>query len=75
MSIMDTEHTAAGDWPLPGFGRTIPRHETRERSAAGVRGLIFSEKGRKTPLAIRFSTVIGGRDASEVAPAIRAASR
>jgi catalase len=32
-----------------------------------TRAKIFSEKGKKTPLAIRFSTVIGGRDSSEVA--------
>ncbi len=32
-----------------------------------TRARIFSEKGKKTPLAVRFSTVIGGRDSSEVA--------
>jgi len=32
-----------------------------------TRAKIFSQKGKKTPLAIRFSTVIGGRDSSEVA--------
>ena len=32
-----------------------------------TRAKVFAEKGKKTPLAIRFSTVIGGRDSSEVA--------
>jgi len=32
-----------------------------------TRAKIFSQKGKKTDLAIRFSTVIGGRDSSEVA--------
>jgi catalase len=32
-----------------------------------TRAKLFQEKGKKTPLAIRFSTVIGGRDSSEVA--------
>jgi len=32
-----------------------------------TRAKVFSEAGKKTPLAIRFSTVIGGRDSSEVA--------
>ena len=32
-----------------------------------TRAKIFSQAGKKTPLAIRFSTVIGGRDSSEVA--------
>jgi catalase len=31
------------------------------------RAKLFSEKGKKTPVTIRFSTVIGGRDSSEVA--------
>jgi catalase len=38
-----------------------------EPAAKYTRAKIFSEKGKKTPLAIRFSTVIGGRDSSEVA--------
>lgn len=32
-----------------------------------TRAKVFSEAGKKTDLAIRFSTVIGGRDSSEVA--------
>ncbi|MEJ5913003.1 catalase [Pseudokineococcus sp. 1T1Z-3] len=32
-----------------------------------TRAKLFSEKGKKTDLAIRFSTVAGGRDSSEVA--------
>jgi catalase len=31
-----------------------------------TRARLFQEPGKKTPLAIRFSTVIGGRDSSEV---------
>jgi catalase len=38
-----------------------------EPASKYTRAKIFSEKGKKTPLAIRFSTVIGGRDSSEVA--------
>ena len=38
-----------------------------ESAAKYTRAKIFAEKGKKTPLAIRFSTVIGGRDSSEVA--------
>ena len=38
-----------------------------EPAATYTRAKIFSEKGKKTALAIRFSTVIGGRDSSEVA--------
>ncbi len=36
-------------------------------SSKYTRAKIFAEKGKVTPLAIRFSTVIGGRDSSEVA--------
>ncbi len=32
-----------------------------------TRARLFQAAGKKTPLAIRFSTVIGGRDSSEVA--------
>ncbi|MDB6033882.1 MAG: catalase [Verrucomicrobiales bacterium] len=32
-----------------------------------TRAKVFQQAGKKTPLAIRFSTVIGGRDSSEVA--------
>ncbi|WP_067490037.1 catalase [Actinomadura hibisca] len=32
-----------------------------------TRAKIFAERGKRTPLAIRFSTVIGGRDSSEAA--------
>jgi catalase len=32
-----------------------------------TRAKLFQQAGKKTPLAIRFSTVIGGRDSSEVA--------
>jgi catalase len=38
-----------------------------EPASTYTRAKIFSTKGKKTPLAIRFSTVIGGRDSSEVA--------
>ena len=38
-----------------------------EPAAKYTRAKIFASKGKKTPLAIRFSTVIGGRDSSEVA--------
>ena len=38
-----------------------------EPASRYTRAKIFAEKGKKTPLAIRFSTVIGGRDSSEVA--------
>ncbi len=38
-----------------------------EPASTYTRAKIFSAKGKKTPLAIRFSTVIGGRDSSEVA--------
>jgi catalase len=38
-----------------------------EPASKYTRAKIFSEKGKKTELAIRFSTVIGGRDSSETA--------
>lgn len=38
-----------------------------EPAAQYTRAKIFSQAGKKTPLAIRFSTVIGGRDSSETA--------
>jgi catalase len=38
-----------------------------ESAATYTRAKLFQEAGTKTPLAIRFSTVIGGRDSSEVA--------
>ena len=38
-----------------------------EPASRYTRAKIFQESGKKTPLAIRFSTVIGGRDSSEVA--------
>ena len=38
-----------------------------EPASTYTRARLFQEKGKKTPLAIRFSTVIGGRDSSEVA--------
>jgi len=38
-----------------------------EPASSYTRAKLFQEKGKKTPLAIRFSTVIGGRDSSEVA--------
>ncbi|WP_325169831.1 catalase, partial [Arthrobacter sedimenti] len=34
---------------------------------AYTRAKLFSEPGKKTDVAIRFSTVIGGRDSSEAA--------
>ncbi|QUS34837.1 catalase [Falsirhodobacter algicola] len=36
-------------------------------ASAYTRAKLFQEKGKKTPVAIRFSTVIGGRDSSEAA--------
>lgn len=38
-----------------------------EPASTYTRAKLFQEAGKKTPLAIRFSTVIGGRDSSEVA--------
>src|SRR4051812_345700 len=38
-----------------------------EPASKYTRAKLFREKGKTTPLAIRFSTVIGGRDSSEVA--------
>ncbi len=38
-----------------------------EPASTYTRAKPFQEAGKKTPLAIRFSTVIGGRDSSEVA--------
>src|SRR5690554_6989381 len=38
-----------------------------EPASKYTRARLFQEPGKKTPLAIRFSTVIGGRDSSEVA--------
>ena len=38
-----------------------------EPASKYTRAKIFQQGGKKTPLAIRFSTVIGGRDSSEVA--------
>jgi len=38
-----------------------------EPASSYTRAKLFQEAGKKTPLAIRFSTVIGGRDSSEVA--------
>jgi catalase len=38
-----------------------------EPASKYTRAKLFQEAGKKTPLVIRFSTVIGGRDSSEVA--------
>ena len=38
-----------------------------EPASTYTRAKLFQEKGKRTPLSIRFSTVIGGRDSSEVA--------
>ncbi|MFB4320411.1 catalase [Actinomadura sp. 21ATH] len=38
-----------------------------EPISAYTRAKLFQERGKRTPLAIRFSTVIGGRDSSEAA--------
>jgi catalase len=38
-----------------------------EPAATYTRAKLFQEKGTRTPVTIRFSTVIGGRDSSEVA--------
>ena len=39
-----------------------------EPASTYTRAKLFQQAGKKTPLAIRFSTVIGGRDSSETAP-------
>lgn len=39
----------------------------KEPASKYTRAKLFQTAGKKTPLAIRFSTVIGGRDSSEVA--------
>lgn len=38
-----------------------------EPASVYTRAKLFQEKGKRTPLSIRFSTVAGGRDSSEVA--------
>ena len=38
-----------------------------EPASTYTRAKLFATKGKKTPIAIRFSTVIGGRDSSETA--------
>src|SRR5690606_6259279 len=38
-----------------------------EPASVYTRAKLFQEKGKQTPLSIRFSTVAGGRDSSEVA--------
>lgn len=38
-----------------------------EPSGVYTRAKLFNDKGKKTPISIRFSTVAGGRDSSEVA--------
>jgi catalase len=38
-----------------------------EPAATYTRAKLFQEKGERTPVSVRFSTVIGGRDSSEVA--------
>jgi catalase len=38
-----------------------------EPASTYTRAMLFQEKGKRTPLSIRFSTVAGGRDSSEVA--------
>jgi catalase len=38
-----------------------------EPASTYTRAKLFAEKGKQTPVTIRFSTVIGGRDSSEVA--------
>jgi catalase len=38
-----------------------------EPASKYTRAKLFQEEGKRTPLAVRFSTVIGGRDSSEVA--------
>jgi catalase len=38
-----------------------------EPAATYTRAKLFQEKGTRTPVTVRFSTVIGGRDSSEVA--------
>ena len=52
-----------------GFVATASSRRPADRRRAGIEvhaGQLFQEAGKKTPLAIRFSTVIGGRDSSEV---------
>jgi len=36
-------------------------------AATYTRAKLFGDKGKRTPVTIRFSTVIGGRDSAEVA--------
>jgi catalase len=38
-----------------------------EPASKYTRAKLFQEKGKRTPVSVRFSTVIGGRDSSEVA--------
>ncbi|MGN6031846.1 MAG: catalase [Thermomicrobiales bacterium] len=38
-----------------------------EPASTSTRAKLFQEKGKKTPVSVRFSTVAGGRDSSEVA--------
>ncbi|MGE0027150.1 MAG: catalase [Thermoleophilia bacterium] len=38
-----------------------------EPASVYTRAKLFQEKGKRTPVSVRFSTVIGGRDSSEVA--------
>jgi catalase len=45
-----------------------------EPSSRYTRAKLFQEKGKKTPLVIRFSTVIGGRD-SIVVPNVKTRNR
>ncbi|MGI8579715.1 MAG: catalase, partial [Solirubrobacteraceae bacterium] len=37
-----------------------------EPASKDTRAKLFQEKGKRTPLSVRFSTVIGSRDSSEV---------
>ena len=47
--------------------RGLRQGAATSRSATYTRAKLFQEPGKRTDLAVRFSTVIGGRDSSEAA--------
>src|SRR5918992_6114596 len=46
-----------------------------EPASRFTRARLFQQPGKRTPVSVRFSTVIGGRDSSEVARGPRGLSR
>src|ERR687890_727725 len=46
---------------------TLENYQFLEPISTYTRAKLFSEKGKQTELAVRFSTVAGGRDFSEMA--------